>query len=139
VTRLLPVAAGIAVVLVGCGDSGSSTGPSSAPARPPAKTASSTPAATAPKKKATSSYRGAVASCLGDVGYSTRDAGNALRVESAGGRLIANIQTFKTETAAKRFGRGVVVRHATAGQGVAIFLRDAGSSDQSVVTDCLSP
>lgn len=85
------------------------------------------------------SYRERVDSCLRNVGYQTRSAGNAMRVERPDGRLIANVQTFKTAKRAHRFADGLVVAGAWGGRGVAVFLRDADSDAKAVVKGCLTP
>lgn len=85
------------------------------------------------------SYRAALADCARDVAYTTRNAGNALRIESPGGRLVANVQVFRSASAAQRFEDEVLVEHAYGGRGVAVWLRDANGSDKEVVTDCLTP
>jgi hypothetical protein len=84
------------------------------------------------------SYRAQVANCVEDVGFVTRDAGNALRVESPGGDLIANIQTFPSRSKARQFNRDVDVPHAGGGRGVAVWLRDADDAQRRVVADCLT-
>jgi len=85
------------------------------------------------------SYRAQVAECVEEVGFVTRDAGNALRVESPAGNLIANIQTFASRREAARFNADVEVPHAGGGRGVAVWLRDADDTQQRVVADCLTP
>ena len=50
-----------------------------------------------------------------------------------------NIQTFKTEREAAKFNAQLKVDHAAGGQGVAVWLRDAGERERAVVTDCLTP
>lgn len=84
-------------------------------------------------------YRAQVADCVEEVGFVTRDAGNALRVESPAGNLIANIQTFPSRREAARFNADVEVLHAGGGRGVAVWLRDADDTQQRVVADCLAP
>jgi len=69
----------------------------------------------------------------------TRDAGNALRVESPGGRIVANIQTFGSTAEAAKFSAAVEVPHAAGGKGVAVWLANAGDDDKSLVTGCLTP
>lgn len=76
---------------------------------------------------------------MGKGGFTTRDAGNALRVESPGGDLIANIQTFPTVAEAEKFNAAVEVDHAGGGKGVAVWLADAEETEKRVVTDCLKP
>jgi hypothetical protein len=85
------------------------------------------------------SYRAQVADCVEEVGFVTRNAGAALRVESPGGRLIANVQTFPSRGEAARFNADVEVPHAGGGRGVAVWLRDADDTERRVVADCLTP
>ena len=84
-------------------------------------------------------YRAQVADCVEGVGFVTRDAGNALRVETSGGNLIANIQTFPSRPEARQFNRDVGVPHAAGGRGVAVWLRDADDAQRRVIADCLTP
>jgi hypothetical protein len=85
------------------------------------------------------SYRTQVTECVEEVGFVTRDAGNALRVESPGGTLIANVQTFPSRSEARPFNRDVEVPHTAGGRGVAVWLRDVDDTQQRVVADCLTP
>jgi hypothetical protein len=85
------------------------------------------------------SYRAQVADCVEEVGFVTRAAGNALRVESPGGNLIANIQTFPSRSEARQFNSDVEVPHTGGGRGAAVWLRDSGDTQRRVVADCLIP
>ena len=87
-----------------------------------------------PKAK---SYRERVADCAEDALFKTRDAGNALRVESPAGRPVANVQVFNSRSEAADFAQQLEVPHASAGKGVAVWLAGGSDSDQAVVTDCL--
>lgn len=123
----------VAASLAGCGDEDGGGGNKTAEAT--TATAQSTTAKPSQPKP----YRDRVADCVEDVGFKTRDAGNALRVESPGGSLIANIQTFATAAEARRFDAQVEVPHAYDGQGVAVWLVDADDTQRRVVADCLTP
>lgn len=92
-----------------------------------------------PTKTAAHSYRQQVRACVEGLGFDTRPAGNAMRVESPGGRLIANIQIFHTKLAARRFGSRLLVDGNWGGKGVAVWLRDASGDDKATVQDCLTP
>jgi hypothetical protein len=127
--RLIPptvVVVALAVGLCACGASGSSS----------PRTTSKTTTSNLGRSK---SYRERVADCVGGLGFETRNAGNALRVESPGGRLIANIQTFPSAAEAREFNKQVAVAHGYGGRGVAVWLRDAGADDRATVADCLTP
>lgn len=119
----------VVALLAGCGDD-------APPSADRAPTATST---TAAKAAPTSGYRSQVARCLQGVGYTTRDAGNALRVESAGGKRIANVQTFATAKAAAAFANQLEVPGASDGKGVAVFFATSDDSARRVVADCLTP
>jgi hypothetical protein len=110
------------LLLGGCGD------------RDEPATTETPPAAETPE-----SYRAQVSDCVEEVGFVTRDAGNALRVESPGGSLISNIQTFPSRSRAQGFAADVAVAHAYGGRGVAVWLRDADDTERRVVADCLTP
>jgi hypothetical protein len=110
----------VAMLTAGCGGSTSSTSTSAPTSRH-------------------GSYRQQVSDCLRNVGYQTRDAGNALRVQRPTGDLIANIQTFPSAKAAARFARGLVGDGRAGGRGVAVFLRDADGAAKRVVAGCLTP
>jgi hypothetical protein len=92
-----------------------------------------------PEPQTPKPYRAQVADCVEEVGFVTRATGNALRVESPAGNLIANVQTFPSRRAASRFNADVEVPHAAGGRGVAVWLRDADDTQQRVVADCLTP
>lgn len=120
----------VAVMGVGCGSSSSSPdddGPSSS---------SSTSHRRETKAR---TYKSRVRTCLEGVGYEVSEAGNATRVQSPGGRRIANIQFFKTEAQAKRFYKRLLVDGAGGGKAVAIYLEGGSDSDRAVVGDCLTP
>lgn len=111
------------LVFAGCGSaSGSQSTPQPQSASKPAE-----------------SYRARVTDCLTNVGYNVSHAGNALRVQRPAGELIANVQTFPTSKAARRFESKLLVDGRGGGRGVAVFLRDADDTAKAVVADCLTP
>lgn len=128
----LPLA--LLALAAGCGSDSDTAKKEPAPSAPPADTTAAKPGGEKPKP-----YREQVADCVDQVGFTTRDAGNALRVESPGGDLIANIQTFPTAAEAEKFNAAVEVDHAGGGKGVAVWLADAEDAEKRVVADCLKP
>ena len=126
------------VLAIGCGDDESE--PDRAGAGPAKTSAEQTPPArTAEEHHEPKAYRERVANCVGGVGFDTRNAGNALRVESPGGDRIANIQTFKTAAEARRFHSRLAVEGTHGGRGVAVWQADADDTQKRVVGDCLTP
>lgn len=137
-TRRCSVAVVIAFALAiaGCGDTVEDSAPQAA-AESEGKAPAPQPK---PKPARKPSYRVQIAECVEDVGYSTRDAGNALRVESStGANLKANVQVFKSKSEAQEFAAQLEVDGTYGGKAVAVWLKDAGDSDRAVIGDCLTP
>lgn len=92
------------------------------------------------KADSVAAYRQSVAECAEEVLYSTRDAGNALRIESSTGRrILANVQVFESEREANKFEDQLDVPGESGGKGVAIWLKDAEPRDMRIISDCLTP
>lgn len=144
-TILVACVAALSVcALAGCGsDNSTDEKTPSATVQEPTQTTAPKPEPT-PETKATpavskADYRAAVADCAEGLGYKTRDAGNALRIESPAGHMKANVQTFGSAKAARNFYGQLEVDGAQGDKGVAIWLADAGDSDRAVIQDCLTP